>query len=98
MDDFIENLTGALAPLFQYLEHEVIVDVARRIKETMHYTATAELMAKAMKELGFSPNRIRAEAMKTLNADKNTGRKLQRIRWVLKRRSVNSLTVSAEKQ
>lgn len=70
MDDFIENLTGALAPLFQYLEHEVIVDVARRIKETMHYTATAELMAKAMKELGFSPNRIRAEAMKTLNADK----------------------------
>lgn len=70
MDDFIENLTGALAPLFQYLEHEVIVDVARRIKETMHYTATAELMAKAMKELGFSPNRIRAEAMKTLNANK----------------------------
>jgi Holliday junction resolvasome RuvABC DNA-binding subunit len=70
MNDFIEKLTGALAPLFQYLEHEVIIDVARRIRDTMHYTATAELQAKAMKELGFSPNKIRAEAMKTLNADK----------------------------
>lgn len=70
MNDFIEKLTGALAPLFQYLEHEVIIDVVRRIRDTMHYTATAELQAKAMKELGFSPNKIRAEAMKTLNADK----------------------------
>lgn len=70
MNDFIEKLTGALAPLFQYLEHEVIIDVARRIRDTMHYTATAELQAKAMQELGFSPNRIRAEAMKTMNADK----------------------------
>ena len=70
MNNFIEKLTGALAPLFQYLEHEVIIDVARRIRDTMHYTATAELQAQAMQELGFSPNKIRAEAMKTLNADK----------------------------
>ncbi len=62
-------MSGAIVPLFQYLEHEVIADIARRIKKTMTYTRTAELMAMDMQKMGFSPVKIRAEAMKLLNAD-----------------------------
>lgn len=67
--DQIDIISDAIAPLFQYLEHEVIVDIARRIKKTMTYTRTAELMAMDMQRLGYSPARIRAEALKLLNAD-----------------------------
>ena len=66
----INVLENALVPLFQYLEHEVIVDIARRIKNTMSYTQTAELMAMDMQRLGYSPAKIRAAAMKVLQADK----------------------------
>lgn len=68
-DEQLDILSEALAPLFQYLEHEVIVDIARRIKKTMTYSRTAELQALSMRELGYSPSRIRKEAMKLLNAD-----------------------------
>lgn len=68
--DQIDVLGNALVPLFQYLEHEVIVDIARRIKNTMSYTQTAELMAMDMQRLGYSPAKIRAAAMKVLQADK----------------------------
>ena len=52
------------------MEQEVIKDVARRIAKTMTYTRTAEIQAAAMRELGYSPARIRKEAMKILRADK----------------------------
>lgn len=68
-EEQIEILSSALVPLFQYLEAEVIRDVARRIKRTMTYTRTAELQALSMLELGYSPAKIRKEAMKILNAD-----------------------------
>ena len=68
--DQLNILGDALVPLFQYLEHEVIVDVARRISKTMTYTRTAELMAMDMQRLGYSPAKIRAEALKVLKADK----------------------------
>lgn len=68
-DEQLEIISEALAPLFQYLEKEVIVDIARRIQKTITYSRTAELQAMSMKELGFSPARIRKEAMKILNAD-----------------------------
>lgn len=68
-DEQLEIISAALQPLFQYLEREVIVDVARRIQKTMTYTRTAELQALSMKKLGYSPARIRKEAMKILNAD-----------------------------
>ena len=68
-DEQLEIISEALAPLFQYLEKEVIVDIARRIQKTLTYSRTAELQAMSMKELGFSPARIRKEAMKILNAD-----------------------------
>lgn len=45
------------------------MDVARRIGKTMTYTRTAELQAMSMHRLGYSPARIRSEAMKILNAD-----------------------------
>lgn len=64
-----ETIGSALSPLFQYLEHEVIKDVANRIRETMSYSRTAEIEAQQLHDLGFSPARIRKEAMKILRAD-----------------------------
>lgn len=52
------------------MEDEVIADIARRVKKTGRYTETAELMAKSMHELGYSTEKIQAEVMKTLRADK----------------------------
>ncbi len=68
-EEQLEYIPEVLRPLFQYLENEVIVDVARRIKETLAYTRTAEIEAQALQRLGYSPSRIRKEAMKLLNAD-----------------------------
>lgn len=68
-DEQLEIFGDVLAPLYQYLEQEVIADVARRIKKSMAYTRTAELQAMSMRELGYSPAKIRSEAMKLLNAD-----------------------------
>lgn len=68
-DEQLEIISEAIQPLFQYFEHEVIVDIARRIKKTLTYTRTAELQAVEMRRLGFSPARIRKEAMKLLRAD-----------------------------
>lgn len=60
-----------MSPLFQYLEQEVISDIARRISKTMKYTRTAENMAVSMYRKGYSQAYIRKEAMKKLNADKD---------------------------
>ena len=68
-DEQLEILGNTLYPLMNYLESEVIIDIARRIKKTMSYTRTAELKAIAMRELGYSPAKIRNEALKILNAD-----------------------------
>ena len=57
--------------LYQQLEDEVIGDIARRVKKAGRYTETAELMAKSMVEQGFSADKIRAEVMKVLRADKD---------------------------
>lgn len=68
-DEQLEIISDALQPLFQYLEHEVIVDLVRRIKESLAYTRTAELKVESMQRMGYSPAKIRAEALKILNAD-----------------------------
>ena len=65
----IEIIVEALVPLFNYLEREVIIDLAERISGTMAYTRTAELKAISMRALGYSPAKIRKECMKLLNAD-----------------------------
>lgn len=68
-DEQLEIISSVIQPLFQYLEKEVITDIARRIQKTLTYTRTAELQALSMKKLGYSPAKIRKEAMKILNAD-----------------------------
>lgn len=68
-EEQLEYISSALVPLFQYLEHEVIVDIAARIQKALAYTRTAEIKAQALYELGYSPARIRKEAMKILRAD-----------------------------
>ena len=68
-DEQLEYISNALVPLFQNLEHEVIVDIAARIQKALAYTRTAEIRAQALYELGYSPARIRKEAMKILRAD-----------------------------
>lgn len=56
--------------LFYNLEDEAIADLARRVKKTGRYTETAELMAKAMVEEGYSADQIRSKVMKILRADR----------------------------
>lgn len=68
-EEQLEIISEALTPLFDYLEHEVIVDIARRVGKTVELTRTAELQAIEMKRLGFSPSEIRKKAMQILNAD-----------------------------
>jgi len=75
-EEQIEILGRTLAPLFNYLEQEVIISVAERISESLSYTRTAELQAIAMRELGYSPARIRSEAMKLLRADPDFRKKV----------------------
>lgn len=69
-DEQLDVLGETLSPLFDYLEQQVITDIARRIGKTMEYTRTAELQAMELKRLGFSPNEIRKKAMNILRADK----------------------------
>lgn len=97
----IEIIVEALVPLFNYLEREVIIDMAERISGTMAYTRTAELKAISMRALGYSPAKIRSECMKLLNADekyrkavaKNTLEHKREVRKLL-----NEILREAEKQ
>ena len=52
------------------MENDVIADISRRVKKTGRLTETAELMAKSMVEQGYSANKIRAEVMRAMRADK----------------------------
>lgn len=66
----LELFGDRMAGLYQAFEQDVIADIARRVKATGRYTETAELMAQSMHNAGVSPQKIRAEVMKTLRADK----------------------------
>lgn len=55
--------------LYKDLEREVIGDIARRLKKCERWTETAEIMAKHLADLGYSPKQIQAEVLKTLRAD-----------------------------
>lgn len=66
----LDLIADVIRPLYQSLEQDVIYDIARRIKKTLTYTRTAELMVMQMEDLGYSPAKIRAEALKVLRADK----------------------------
>jgi len=58
-----------IARLYDKLEQEVIADIARRVRKTDRFTETAEIQAKALREQGYSPERIQIEVMKSLNAN-----------------------------
>lgn len=97
-DKQLEIISETLTPLFNYLEAEVIANIARRIQKTMTYTRTAELQAMSMHKLGYSPAKIRSECMKLLNADpeyrkivaKNTLKYKREVRNI-----INSITKEA---
>lgn len=57
-----------LVGLYQDLERKVLQDIARRVRKTERLTETAEIMAKSMRENGYSAAEIYAEVMKKLNA------------------------------
>lgn len=56
-EEQLEIISEAITPLFQYLEKEVITDIARRIAKTLTYSRTAELQATSMANLGYSQQR-----------------------------------------
>ena len=99
-EEQLEIISEAIQPLFQYLEKEVIADIARRIGKTLTYTRTAELQAIAMKKLGYSPARIRKEAMRLLNADPEYRKAVARNTMEYKREVrgiINEITKEAYK-
>lgn len=99
-EEQLEIVSEAIQPLFQYLEHEVIVDIARRIAKTLTYSRTAELQAMSMAELGYSPARIRKEAMKILNADPKYRKEVAKNTLEYKRTvrdTINNITKAAYK-
>ena len=99
-EEQLEIISETITPLFQYLEKEVIADIARRIAKTLTYSRTAELQAIAMMKLGYSPAKIRKEAMKMLSADpdfrkavaKNTLEYKRKVRKI-----INDITKAAYK-
>lgn len=90
-DEQKEVIGAALLPLFQYLEGWVIADVARRIKNTLMYTRTAELEVMALQKLGYSPKRIRAEVMRILRADRDFQRQVEENTLQFKREVAENL-------
>lgn len=90
--------------LFTNMENEVTADIARRVKKTGRFTETAELQAKAMHELGYSPAKIQAEVMKLIRADKklqmeiaeNTKAYKQEIKRIIEE-TVESAKISGNK-
>lgn len=68
-DDLIDVLGIELVDVYQRLEDTVIRDIARRLMKSDRWTETAELQASFMRELGWSPARIRAEVIRRIHAD-----------------------------
>ncbi len=67
-DKQLEIISEALRPLFNYLEQQVIIDVANRIKNSLAYARTVELEVESMQRMGYSPAQIRSKAMKILRS------------------------------
>lgn len=99
-EEQLEYISAAIVPLFQYLEKEVIADIARRIAKTFTYSRTAELQAIAMMKLGYSPAKIRKEAMKMLNANPDFRKAVAKNTLEYKRevrKIINDITKAAYK-
>lgn len=68
-DTQLEVIPNELTELFQRFEQATLTDLARRVDKTLRYTDTYLIMVDQLKDLGYSPDKIRAEVMKKLNAD-----------------------------
>lgn len=66
--DIISN--QYIVGLYDQMERDVIADIARRVKKTGRLTETAEIMARTMREQGYSTGDILASVMKEIRADK----------------------------
>lgn len=69
MVEQLEILGAALADVYQQLERAAIADIARRLRKTERLTETAELMAEALRQKGYSPIAIQRQVMRELNAN-----------------------------
>lgn len=68
-EEQVEIISDAIKPLFQYLENQIIQDIAKRIERAEKYTRTVEKKVESMKRLGYSPAKMRSRVMKVLMAD-----------------------------
>jgi hypothetical protein len=66
-----EQLSAEMVPMFQDLEQDTIQDIARRLRKSKRWTESAELQAKALESLGYSPSQIQARVLDKLHADKD---------------------------
>ncbi len=96
-DEQLEAFGDDMAFLMQSFEQEVIGDIARRLKKTGRYTETAELMAGAMKEAGYSPAKIRNEVMRLIHADKKLKRAIAK-ETLLHKQNVKKKIIEMERE
>lgn len=68
-EEQIEIFGEAFTDTFQKLENDTIADIARRVRKTNRFTETAELQARFLRDMGWSPYKIRIEVFRLLNAD-----------------------------
>ena len=66
-----EQLSAEIIPMFQDLEQDTIQDIARRLRKSKRWTESAELQAKALESLGYSPSEIQTRVLDKLHADKD---------------------------
>lgn len=66
-----EQLSAEIIPMFQDLEQDTIQDIARRLRKSKRWTESAELQAKSLESLGYSPSQIQARVLDKLHADKD---------------------------
>ena len=66
-----EQLSAEIIPMFQELEQDTIQDIARRLRKSKRWTESAELQAKSLESLGYSPSQIQASVLDKLHADKD---------------------------
>lgn len=77
-EEQLEIYSGALVPVFQQLEQDIIADIARRVRKEERWTETAELQAEELRRLGWSSYRIRIEVMRRLQANKEYAAMVER--------------------
>lgn len=66
-----EQLSAEIIPMFQDLEQDTIQDIARRLRKAKRWTESAELQAKSLESLGYSPSEIQTRVLDKLHADKD---------------------------